>query len=280
MEVGRKDIKTDYGSDVNIYFVGDIHEGNVNCDKDALKTAVKIILEDQNSYVIGMGDYIEAITIHDKRFDPIGIAKYYNIQDLKDLPYRQMEHLFKIISPIKDKFIALLMGNHEEAYVKYNSANVYNRFWDMFDNPDLCKLGYVGYMKIGLCFNGKAKDRPDQTIILALNHGDGGSGYLPGYPLNTVHKIFRFSNADVNIMGHLHKLVEDKQNWHGNITQSDRHVMKEKFYGMSGCFLRTYVQGNRNYFEHKGRSDSDIGMLRLNIKCKKKIEMKLEKVFL
>jgi len=164
--------------------------------------------------------------------------------------------------------------------VKYNSSNVFRRFWEMFGNPELPKLGYVGYLKLGFSWKHTAHDRPDQTITVALNHGDGGSGYLEGYPVNKVHQLFRWSRADVNICGHLHKLVEDMKLTQGNITKTDRHFEKPQHFGMSGCFLRTYVEGQRNYFEHKGRSASDIGMLKLAIQCKLPLGLRLFKVYL
>jgi len=278
MEIARKEFKTNHSETINIYFLGDIHEGNSNCDREALKKAVKIIQDDPMGYWVGMGDYIEAITIHDKRFDPVAIAKEYDIRDLEDLPYRQIERVFSYLAPIKEKCIGLLMGNHEEKYVKYNSSNVFRRFWELFGNSELPRLGYVGYLKLAFYFEGKST--ADKTVTVALNHGDGGSGYLEGYPVNKVHQIFRWSRADVNICGHLHKLVEDMKLTQGNITQNDQHFEKPQFFGMSGCFLRTYVEGQRNYFEHKGRSASDIGMLRLSIKCVRPLQMRLFKMYM
>jgi len=61
---------------INIYFIGDIHEGNCNCNYSALKEAVKIIMDDPNAYWFGMGDYIEAIThTGDKSFGGVKYTK-------------------------------------------------------------------------------------------------------------------------------------------------------------------------------------------------------------
>ena len=66
MEIGKKTIKVKNSETTNFYFIGDIHEGNCNCNHKALAEAVDIVKSDPNGYWFGMGDYIEAI-IHQLR---------------------------------------------------------------------------------------------------------------------------------------------------------------------------------------------------------------------
>ena len=135
MEVITREFSVDIGDEINIYFIGDIHEGNVNHAESEFKRAIQIIKDDPNGYWIGMGDYVEAITTDDKkRFNPITIAKKYGIRDLKDLPFRQMEVVYSRFQPIEDRCLCLLLGNHEESYIKHNSSDIYDRFVKMFSN--------------------------------------------------------------------------------------------------------------------------------------------------
>lgn len=46
---------------VQLVGLGDIHLGNINCDKEKFKEIVDWIASDPQRYWIGMGDYIEAI---------------------------------------------------------------------------------------------------------------------------------------------------------------------------------------------------------------------------
>jgi len=277
MEIATHNFKCKLNDTYNIYFIGDIHEGNINHAEKEFKKAVKIIKEDKDGYWIGMGDYIEAITLDDKkRFNPITIAKKYGIRDLKDLPYKQMEAVFDKISPIQNKCLALLVGNHEESYIKYNHADIYSRFVELFDRPPP-KLGYVGFLKLGFNYE-KNRDRPNKNVLIALNHGNGGGGFREGYPTNKVHDTFRWTDADINVMGHIHQLVEDDKKITG-VTQNNKLVKRRKFWGCSGCFLWTYEEGNANYFEHKGKNESDIGMLRAVISVNRpEIKIRLEKI--
>jgi hypothetical protein len=133
MEIIKKVFNCKVGEEYNIYFIGDIHEGNCNHAEKEFKKAIEIIKNDKNGYWIGMGDYIEAITMADtKRFNPITMAKKYNLKDLKDLPYKQAYNVYKNLEPIDNKCLALVCGNHEESYIKYNSSDIYDRFHSMF----------------------------------------------------------------------------------------------------------------------------------------------------
>ena len=277
MEIIQKNIRANYGDEVHLYFLGDMHEGNCNHAEKELKQAVDIIRNDDNGYWVGMGDYIEAITSSDPRFNPLELSRRYSLKDLKDLPRKQVEAVYQTLDPIREKCLALVCGNHEEAYIKYNSFDVYDYFASMFPDDDL-KIGYVGFLKLGIIHQ-ENRERPNQTYVIALNHGTGGGGYREGYPINKVHDLFRWTDADINIMGHLHLLYEDSKDFIG-VTQSNKIIFNNRHWGVSGCFLKTYVLGNTNYFEHKGKPTSDIGMLKATIKVGSEKNCKLEKVFL
>jgi len=279
MEIGKRILETKQ-KELNIYFLGDMHLGNCNFDEKSLKESVEIVKNDPNGYWFGMGDYIEAITyLGDKRFDPITIAKNFKIRDLKDLPRKQMQEIYQMLEPIDEKCLALLVGNHEEAYIKYNTSDIYDIFQNMFKSKPQ-KLGYVGFYVLGIK-NRKGTNKVNYTIKFSLNHGTGGGGYLEGYPTNLVHKVFKYTYADINVMGHIHKLVEDKKEI-TTVTSSGLLQRKPRLWGVSGCFLRTYVEGNTNYFEHRAGigGESNVGMLVARLKLHSEgWSGKLEKIY-
>lgn len=289
MEIGKKTIEVKNKQPISFYAIGDIHEGNCNCNHKALKRAVDIVKNDPFGYWFGMGDYIEAIThFGDPRFDPKSISQEYAIKDLKDLPFKQAERVFNYLRPIQDKCLALVVGNHEESYIKRHSANVYDRFVEMFETSahdpgkPPKKLGYVGFYEVYLKYGTQGV-----VVGFALNHGVGGGGYLEGYPTSKVHQVFKWMHSDVNIMGHIHKLKENRM----IVTTCDRGAVKRipRLFGVSGCFLDTYVEGNPNYYEEKAGAggESDVGMLKCSImlvrdRANNKVtwDGKLEKIYL
>lgn len=248
---------------MNIYSLGDTHEGNINQAEKALKDAVEIINEDPHALWIGMGDYIDAITHDDKkRFDPVTVHPKYRISDLKNLPFKQVQNFFEIIKPIQHKCIALLIGNHEEAYAKHKSFDVYKALaslftesaWGMGKPP--VRLGYVGFIVYRL-------DRVG-SIVHALNHGAGVGGKTEGYPITKAWEMASPFECDIFWMGHVHMLVEDDKKVTG-VTVRGILQKKRKFVGITASFLETYKEGSTNYYEHKGKKEGDIGMLKLTI---------------
>ncbi len=98
--------------------IGDIHVGNVNCDKKYVEKLIKWIEEKENTYIIGMGDFVDAIIpTGDTRFDMKSIDPDF-LPNLSDLPMAQVEYLKDLLYPVREKIITLLPGNHEEKFRK------------------------------------------------------------------------------------------------------------------------------------------------------------------
>lgn len=244
---------------VTIYFAGDLHIGNVNFDRRSFVELINIIKEDQNAYFIGMGDYLDCININDKRFDAKTIDKTYRIKDLSNLAVVQAQDFIKLVTPIKDKILLLLSGNHESKYTRVYNMDIFTYICDKLNVS--YRIENVGMVKLNVAI----QNRDNRMVTMFLNHGDGGNGKREGYPLNILHDVFRWSDCDVNIMGHIHQLVEDKKYFFSINPKTNKFSQRAKLYGVSGTFLKTYEEGNINYFEHKGRYGNDIGCLRLTI---------------
>ena len=92
----------------NVYLMGDIHEGRIGVAHSKLQEAVDMIAADKGSFVALMGDQVEAIVPHDKRFSPAEQdGKYKRTSE-------QCKALAEYLRPIKGKIISILNGNHEE----------------------------------------------------------------------------------------------------------------------------------------------------------------------
>jgi len=250
---------------ITFYILGDFHEGNCNHAEKELKESIKIIADDKQCRgVFLMGDLIECIiNSQDPRWDPLEIAEKYKVKDLKDLPRKQTEYVYNNLKPIEHLILACVVGNHEQQYIKRHSFNVYDHYCNLFKSKPV-KLGYVGFYR--LIFN-RPNSQQGYKLDLALNHGQGGGGFREGYPLNKLYDTFRWTHADVHIMGHIHTLMEDEQKFM-TVGNNAKLKLKKILYGISGCYLRTAKKGNTNYFEHKGRPLSKIGMLRLDVSMK------------
>jgi len=266
MEIGHSTVYLHKAEDwVDVFLLGDFHEGNYNHDHEALDASIKIIKQnaEKNPYtfVILMGDYCEYIVSQsDPRWDPVVVSDKYKIKDLKNLAYKQTDMLFERIEPIKHHVVALLVGNHEESFIKHNASDVYDYLTKKF--PDATKLGYVGYYVFDVEYQNST-----MRTIFALNHGEGGGGKTLGYQENKLYDLFHMEkSAAYRIAGHMHRLIT-RDVLMRDPDQLLQRVNRERiWYGCSGCYLRTYKVGHKNYFEKKGREEADIGMLKASFR--------------
>lgn len=254
--------------ELSIFFIGDVHVGNACFDEQAFKQDISMIAETAKNKmvrVVGMGDYVDAITVDDKkRFSPSEIDSNYTLHDLKDLPRRQMKYFYNLIKPIAPYFKHAFVGNHEESYIKYNSFDIYDYLCtDLIGGCE--KLGYSGFLTFTLqpYENGITATR---KFLISGTHGNGGGGFLAGYTRSNMMEIFRYNRADIYVMGHVHHMDVYSPSLRTVTKNSDKIGSITENYITNGCYLRDQKEGVRNYFEGKKGTPPDIGCVELQIK--------------
>ena len=255
---------------IEIYCIGDIHEGAANVNETAFKKAIKII-RDSGAYWLGMGDYIDAINHKDPRFNPHEICHKYGITDLDDLPNRQIEYIVDMLMPIANNCVGLLAGNHEDSFKRHNGFDPMNRLAKALGTENLRQKAYIAF-----------EYERRMTFTICAVHGTGGGGMREGYPINKTYDTFRWDVADFNVQGHGHKLVTDRSEF--TMYHSGKILKRAAFYGMTGCFLNKSVVGTDGYFENRPGKESDIGMLKIGIKPGKDLKidslLSLDKIYI
>ena len=119
-----------------IYPIGDIHKGTIHCDEDAIERQIAKIKSEPNSYWVGMGDYCDSITKNDKRFEMGGLSSWVKPNDIIE---SQRKEIVRIFTPIKDKCLGLLTGNHEESLHQANQDDITGHICNDLGVP------YLGY---------------------------------------------------------------------------------------------------------------------------------------
>lgn len=283
MEILKKKIACNWGDDITIFFLGDVHEGSANHAEKEFNESVDIIKQelDKNphAYWIGIGDYVDAINHRDPRFNPLELARKYEFKDLANLCAKQTEYFYDKIKSISHRCLALLYGNHEESYVRHNAFDPVQllQYLIMKDSNEECSpfiLGYTGIITLSIDVKGHRF-----KYDIALSHGAGGGGFREGYGINKVHDVFRWYDADCYVMGHIHRMMTDTQQ--RIYTQNEELKRKRILYGTNGCYMFKSSIGTRGYFEGKPSPESSIGFLRLDIKPNKlrdRFDTKLTKI--
>lgn len=248
-------------SPIELVGLGDVHIGNINCDKAKFEEIVDWISKRPRCYWIGMGDYIEAILPSpvEWRYDTRSVDPYFWEKYTKDPnvsiideEVNYVEEKFQRISP---RCLGLLEGNHERT------------IWQRHHNPLVLnmakrlKVPYLGASAfIVLKFsNGK------RVTIYAL-HGDYGGRKLGG-AVNRLHDISLGYEADIYMMGHCH-WVHGNRGIVGYVDFEDgKPVYREtkKCYVLTGAFLRATKVGSESYIERKGLQPRKIGIAVIQI---------------
>ena len=100
------------------------------------------IADKENTFWIGMGDYIEAINYTDKRFDPSTVENKY-LKNLDNVVEMQMHEFEKIMQPIIHKCIGLHTGNHEETIRLRYHVDVVKTLCKEWDVPYLAYSAFT-----------------------------------------------------------------------------------------------------------------------------------------
>jgi len=262
---------------VKVYFIGDIHEGASNSNTELLKRSIEIIEAEEDAYWIGMGDMIDCINYHDRRFDVREVSTKYRVTDLDDLPKVQADLLLELLLPIKDKCLGMLTGNHEETLRHYGGFDIMSY---LCMSLGCAYLGKKAYVSLGAITH-KDRGRPYFMIDICVGHGSGGGGgKTAGGAINKCFDYMQWETADINVIGHLHSMCV--RSALRNCLRGDTLVKNKVFYGVNGSFLMKSTLHSDAYFEDGIGMETIPGMLKMsfNVNTTKKdlCNLKLEPI--
>ncbi len=272
-EIIQKELPPDH----NLYYLGDYHEGAKAQSASSLEQAIEMIRTDPIGWAVVMGDLAEAILVDDSRF------AISTIEEAKTSVFHQYVSITDKHRPIAKKIIYIHTGNHD---LKLERKGVGDMVRDY-----VCKeLGvpYGGYTAV-LDILHKKKTSGKQHKVYT-SHGWGvlrsaaddliraHSNKLLSLKRRLKHK---FGSASAMIMGNAHQLIVSPP-MGGLYLVDEAGVIKQRYtierheglyvdpdhrwYGCSGCFLRTTIPGVTTYAELHGYDPVEIGMLRMVVR--------------
>lgn len=180
-------------SDKHIHFIADVHYGAQEHLEREWETFCANVLDDPHAYIILGGDMINNATR----------SSVSNIFEEKMRPREQKQIMIKMLSPLRDRILCAVPGNHEGRSGK-----------DADDDPMydiMCKLDLEDYYRENIAFikirmgnpNGNGDRNP--TYMLVAMHGAGG-GMLPGATINRNERFgYIMDGADALLVAHSHK---------------------------------------------------------------------------
>ena len=255
----------------NIYLLGDLHIGSMLTHYHGIEDIKQTILNDPIGYVILMGDLAEAILVDDnKRFDP-------TTQDLTVLtPGDQYRRFVEIFSPLKDRILFSLAGNHDLKHLRI--ANFVEEACRELSIP-------YGTYTSKLTVVGGAKNRLRFKIY--VGHGWGHMDSVADDPIRReanmqlrLKKLLQYKAGDCILMamGHTHKLLVAKPTKELYITDDGKALKQHytvsiqnsayippylRWYANTGSFLRNQTLGTSGYAERAGYDPCELGCIKV-----------------
>jgi len=263
--------------DHNIFHFGDLHDGSCLSSKHGWNKLLDAMNSEydgcKNNYGIDGGDMIEAIMADDKRFSPEKLTE--------PLPLAQMKSAIKLREPIKDKLLAILMGNHERALW---------RFGDITEQ--ICNELGVNYGTYTCKLTIKDKDNKLMYKIYET-HGYKGINSTADDPKRRQvnmqlilkrHLKFKAGDCAVMVKHHTHKLITCKPENELYLTDDGKRVSQNytawkqdkdfihpdaRWYGNAGSFLKLHGRGISGYAEIMEYDPVELGFLVLKVRDRK-----------
>jgi len=197
-----------------LWMMGDMHLGHIDFQERVFKHYLHWVLKDDNRYILGMGDYLEAV---------IPTAMPQAMWEQIMTPEEQINKLLQLLEPVKDRIIGLLTGNHElRIYFKTNIDPTKL----LCEHLGCMYLGHGGYLAVKV---------NDINYRIALFHGYG-SAESRSYHLKKVIERAGVDDADIVAIGHCHQLHHEVwPRWriiNGRVTKKLIHGVR------TGGFLR------------------------------------------
>lgn len=233
MNVKEVTLTRSRGTIIKVFMVGDIHGGTIHCAEDKIKRKVKEIAETKDAYWVGMGDYCEFITPNDKRFDPSqkAIAGWVEQDNIAE---SQTKWIVDLFSPIKDKCLGLLYGNHEESIRRFNHDNVQK---NICERLSVTNLGFSCFLTL----NFRRAKKASGQVKFSLIHG-ASSAITEGAKVMALMRFMKAMEADIYAYGHVHDYIPKSLS---RMTVSDAGRIKQRVSigATTGSWFRTYTQG-------------------------------------
>lgn len=160
--------------------LSDLHVGAHAADLAGLKAVIEGVRTTAHRYVVLIGDLTNAALAHSKS----------NIYEETLHPQQELDLLKTLLTPIQDKILAMVPGNHEERIWRTAGIDVSQILAEKFNIP-YSPTAMLLELPVG-----------SQTYSVYLHHGTGGGRTTTRFEGN--HRFSQIVDADLYISGHIH----------------------------------------------------------------------------
>jgi len=241
---------------VYILNFGDVHYGNIACNKDFFKKAIKYVENSHNGYWLSTGDLLDVNISKSKFYDPDGLQANQEFNEVVDL-----------LTPIKSKCLGFVGSNHSNRIHKLAGLNLDQILAKFLDIP---YLGVTGLINCTL-HNDKADRKGNTSYYITLTHGMSGGTTL-GAKANSVSRLYdMLPNVDICLEGHTHTFLTSIK----EVNSIDRSNNKLKTNSVTLCVAGHCLDWSKSYASGHKYQPTPIGFpLIILFKKDKRVDIK------
>ncbi|CAK0754947.1 hypothetical protein CCP1ISM_50019 [Azospirillaceae bacterium] len=211
-----------------------------------------------------MGDYVDAINLSDKRFDPDSLTIEYRSK-MGRLCQEQTEEAIEILEPIKDRIIGLGVGNHEAYVQKHYHFDVMYRLCGVLN---VKYLGWTSITRVRITREVKAEHHPSYVINIFAEHSHI-AGRKKGGKINSIEDRSNDFDCDIYLRGHSHDKVCTTKTLLYMPKEGGLYLReKKRVYAICPSYYNAYKEGTVSYAEVAGYSPTSTGVVKIIIEVK------------
>lgn len=208
---------------LEIYPLSDLHYGDPNVDMDAFNRFTDMILEQPNRYIVSIGD-----NVNNSLKSSVGDVYMETAS-----PREQRKWLKQRLEPLKDRILVMVDGNHEYRSTKDADASI---TLDIADSLGLTSLYADDEAVLKVTFGKKAENGKPRCFTVYCVHGSGG-GKRPGSAVNNIEMLAMSIDADIYIIGHVHKRIAYKNSFRRIDTRNNNVIYRERLFVVTSLWL-------------------------------------------
>jgi hypothetical protein len=178
--------KFNFHDNTDIINLGDVHYGNVACNKKFFKQILDFIKSNSNVYWLSTGDILDVNISKSKFYDSEGLELNEEFNEITDL-----------LQPISNKCLGFVGSNHSDRIQKLAGVN--------FDQilAKVLNIKYLGGMGLINCTL-STSNTINHAYYIAMTHGRSNAMTI-GSKANSMQRISdMFANIDLALEGHTH----------------------------------------------------------------------------
>lgn len=236
------------GNNLKLYVLSDMHLGSAEADIPTLKTIINFIKKTPECYCILLGDILDTALKNSKTdiyAETISLAEAQKLA-------------IELLSPIKDKIIAMTPGNHENRV--WREVGVDLSLW-LAEKLGLQDVYRNNNIAVTIQFGKDVNGKPFRLNVFG-QHGTYGGGRRLGAAMNALEDLDGIiGNADIYIRAHTHQPIQGSRNVF--LFNSQGNIEKQTKYYFNAPSVLNYG----GYAANNGYRPTDDAPCYLNIRA-------------